>query len=54
MNRKAMRQAATASLGAFGILAAALFAAQAPDPKLPGNGTAPAATAFASATGRCG
>jgi virginiamycin B lyase len=34
MIRKAMRQAATASLGAFGILAA-LFAAQASDPKLP-------------------
>jgi virginiamycin B lyase len=34
MHRKA-RQAATASLGAFGILAAALLAAQTSDPKLP-------------------
>jgi virginiamycin B lyase len=35
MNRKAMRHAATACLAAFGILPAALFAAQASEPKLP-------------------
>ena len=35
MNRKAIRQATTASLGAFGILAAAFLAAQSSKPKLP-------------------
>lgn len=35
MNRKARRQAATASLSAFGILAAALLVAQTSEPKLP-------------------
>jgi virginiamycin B lyase len=35
MHRKAIRQATTASLGAFGILAAAFLAAQSSKPKLP-------------------
>jgi streptogramin lyase len=35
MNRKALRQAAMASVGAFGILAAALLAAQTSKPRLP-------------------
>jgi hypothetical protein len=35
MHSRVMRQAATASLSAFGILAAALFAAQTSEPRLP-------------------
>jgi hypothetical protein len=35
MNREAVRQAATVSVGAFGILAAALLAAQTSKPRLP-------------------